>query len=96
MIVQPDNAKDFITTKIYEIIYSGTPIILISNHGKLADFIKSNELGVCFTPKNFIEGFESFLNNTTPTFKLKEFPIDNYSFNYLTLELVSLLKHTNC
>ncbi len=92
LIVQPDYAKDFITTKIYEIIYSITPIILVSNEGKLSDFISSNGLGLWFTPNQLIEGFRTLGNINPEIFKTKQFPIENYSFKFIISNLVNYFK----
>ena len=87
LIVQPDYAKDFITTKIHEIIYSGTPIVLISNDGKLSDFIKDNNLGICFTLENLRKDFNVLLESKLTSFKLNQFPIENYSYENITSNL---------
>ncbi len=87
LIIQPDYAKDFITTKIYEIIYSQTPIILIANPGKLSNFILDNNLGLWISPSNLNDGMESLLDINPQRFKLQQFPIHNYSFPSITSEL---------
>lgn len=92
LIVQPDYAKDFITTKIYEIIYTGTPIILISSEGKLSEFILHHELGLHFSPEQLKEGFRSLLTIDSEIFQPKKFPINNYSFRFITSKLVNCFK----
>lgn len=92
LIIQPDFAKDFITTKIYEIIYSGTPILLVSNEGELSKFISKNELGLCFTPDNFSEKVNSVFEYPTSAFKIKQFKIDDCSFKFITSGLMKFLK----
>lgn len=92
VIIQPDYAKDFITTKIYEIIYSGTPILLISNKGKLFDFIEKNSLGLCFIPENLPNNLVDVFNFDSNHFKTSDFSINNYSFNTIVLNLCKFLK----
>ena len=92
LIVQPDFAKDFITTKIYEIIYSGTPTLLISKEGKLLKFISENKLGLCFTPDNFSEKINSVFEHPTGAFNIKQFKIDDCSFKFITSDLAKHLK----
>lgn len=92
LIIQPDYAKDFITTKIYEIIYSGTPILLISKKGKLSEFISNNKLGLWIIPDDISEKFESVLQFDYDYFKLKQFPIEDYSFETITSNLIPYFK----
>ena len=79
--------QDFITTKIYEIIYSQTPIILVAKPGKLSNFILDNNLGLWISPSNLKDGMESLLDINPQRFKLNQFPIHNYSFSSITSEL---------
>lgn len=91
VVVQPDHAKDFITTKIYEIIYTNTPIILISNEGKLSQFIISNCLGIWFSP-NELYLLNERMGLVNQTYKWDEFPIDDFSFRRITSKVTDLLK----
>lgn len=90
LIIQPDFAKDYITTKIYEIIYSKTPIILISNEGKLSQFIVENNLGIWIPAKDVSEKFHTITEANKKTFDLEQFPIQNYSFENITKKLTEL------
>lgn len=45
LLVHPEYGKDNVSTKFYEIIYSQTPIILISKTGLASAFILQNKLG---------------------------------------------------
>lgn len=93
LIIQPFYAKDFITTKIYEIIYSHTPIILISNKGKLFDFILDNNLGICFSPEDLKEeNLKNIFLINPKKFAMNQFPIENYSFEFITSKLISYFK----
>lgn len=91
LIIQPFYAKDFITTKIYEIIYMKIPIILVSDGGKLAEFIVENNIGHCISINNFINDFELFMTKSTNDFSHNEFKINDYSFEKLTEELINYL-----
>jgi hypothetical protein len=93
LIIQPDNAKDFITTKIYEIIYTNIPFMLISNGGKLADFIQSNNLGYCFSTSTLESDFDSFFNSSNKKNNISTFTIEKYSYNNITLDLISNFKN---
>jgi len=92
LIVQPEYAKDFISTKIHEIIYTKTPIILISDDGELSDFIKRNHLGLCFKLENLRKDFHLIFESKLAEFKLNQFPIEDYSFEEITSNLTQYLK----
>ena len=92
LIVQPDYAKDFITTKIYEIINSGTPIILISSEGKLSDFIIQNNLGLWFTLENLRKNFKTVFEAKSNSFNLNQFKIEEFSYTSITPKLTSYFK----
>ena len=92
LIVQPDYAKDFITTKIYEIIYSGTPIILVSKQGKLSEFINHYKLGLWIDSSNLKKELNKIENIDIDNFELNAFPIKNYSYTVLTSNLISFFR----
>jgi hypothetical protein len=48
----PNAYKDYISTKIIEIIMVNTPIILVCPEGNLSNYIKSNQLGIHILPEN--------------------------------------------
>lgn len=85
LIIQPYFAKDHITTKIYEIVYSRKPLILVAAKGKLADFITTNHLGVHILPENIVSELPSVRSNLL-NFN-SSFDIDRFSFKSLTREL---------
>lgn len=82
LIIQPDFALDHITTKIYEIIYSGLPLILISKPGKLSAFITENKLGKHILPENI--GKELYAASAKPEAIGSGFSIDRFSFDSVT------------
>lgn len=84
LIIQPEVAKDFITTKIIEIIYTKTPIILITDNGKLSEFITTHNLGIHLLPENLNTGFKQVFDFPQRVFSLESFPIEQYSFESLT------------
>ncbi|MDQ3047943.1 MAG: hypothetical protein M3R27_10375, partial [Bacteroidota bacterium] len=92
LVIQPDFAKEFITTKIYEIIYSGTPILLISSPGKLSDFIKANKLGIHIEPENINDDLHKAVSSTISDFRFSSFPIEDFSFRSVTKQLIALFR----
>jgi glycosyltransferase involved in cell wall biosynthesis len=89
LIMQPDNAADFISTKINEIVYSGTPIIYIGSKGELWKFITENDLGVCYepgslTPSFLAEAFEK-IKDLKPDFGVSQFEFDNLTEQLLKM-----------
>ena len=53
LILSPDYGKDNISTKFYEILYTGTPIVLFSAKGEASDFLTRNNLGLHVDELNF-------------------------------------------
>lgn len=92
LINQPDDSLDFITTKIYEIIFSNTPIILIAKKGKLSDFIIENSLGIWFDSDSLGENIFRDFKCIDDKFKMVNFPIEKYSYKNLTDDLVNFLE----
>lgn len=89
LIVQPDYAKDFITTKIYEIIFTGIPIVLISKSGKLSEFVLTNKLGLWYNSEADLSDIDlSIIDN----FRNPDFDIQDHSFRNATENLTTFLK----
>lgn len=89
LILLPDEEKDFISTKIFEIIYLKTPIICISNPGELSEFIVKNSLGVHILPQNIEDELPEILKSKL-TINVN-FPIHEYSFQYVTKKFLQTI-----
>lgn len=89
LIIQPEIAKNFITTKIYEIIYSGIPIILIAEEGVLSRLIIDHNLGIHLLPSEIDEGMERILKMKVYDVSSHSFPIYKYSFEQVSKEVAS-------
>lgn len=92
LIIHPEFAKDYISTKFYEILYSRTPIIYISMNGETSQFIESTKSGIYL---DIDHTFEFFKNDQ----KVREFKyevykdINKFELNYLTQNsLINCLK----
>jgi glycosyltransferase involved in cell wall biosynthesis len=92
LIIQPDFAKDFISTKIYEIIYSKKLILLISKEGELSSFVKQNKLGIHVPTDTIGENLIKLLHLNDSFFKQDVFPIKNYSFEKITSDFTKFIK----
>lgn len=92
LIVQPDFIKDEITTKIYEIIYSQTIMILISNAGRLSDFILKYNLGYCIPEDSVSSLLPMVLNSQINNSGSTDFQIDGFSFESLSNQLILYFK----
>jgi glycosyltransferase involved in cell wall biosynthesis len=90
LIVQPDNAKDYITTKIYEIMYAQRPIIYIGKQGDLWSFIKENGLGVCYEPSETIGNFLSEAMKKIDQLKIT-YDVSKYDFKKLTDQVLQII-----
>lgn len=91
LLVHPDYGKDNISTKFYEIIYSRTPIFLMSESGLASEFIKANELGLHASVGQINEVFSRLISNR------KEFPYNHtydvniFSLKNITFEIIKLI-----
>lgn len=92
LLIFPDEVKDFITTKFYEIIYCQTPIIFVGAKGVVSEFIVENGLGVHISPCNLKEELNEILSGHKSISFNKNFSVEDYSFEKVTDILVSLLE----
>lgn len=89
LIVHPEYAKDYISTKFYEILYSKTPIIYLSQRGITSQFIEETKSGIFLD----LDSVDSFFknNNMVKKFKYEEFQkINKFDLNYLTQNILLL------
>jgi glycosyltransferase involved in cell wall biosynthesis len=90
MLFFPERYKDFISTKFYEVVYTGTPFVYIGYPGEVSRFITENRLGVHILPEEMRERLPAFLNGDIP-FEPGFFPIEKYSFPVVTQEFLQAL-----
>lgn len=88
-IMTTDYAKDYISTKFFEIIYTHTPIIIFSNPGRAGEFMENNGLGLHVDLNTFemkmLELYES-------EFPLnKNFDISKYSLKTVAHDIHEIL-----
>lgn len=89
IIMQPDNAADYISTKIYEVIYAQCPILFIGKSGVLSNFIVQYNLGIClgYTELNKIP-LNIVLKQLTSL--VPDFDVSSYSYESVTKNLISI------
>lgn len=92
LLIFPDEVKDFITTKFYEIIQCRTPIIFIGATGEVSQFITLNNLGVHIEPKNIKSQLLEIISKKSEINYNVDFPVEQYSFNTVTKTLIEYLK----
>lgn len=87
LIIHPEYAKDYISTKFYEILYSRTPIIYISQKGITSHFIQNTQSGI-FLELNQINEF--FSDDTlVKTYHHKPcIDLEQYSLNNITKQII--------
>jgi len=91
LIIFPDQYKDIISTKFYEVIRLGIPIIYIGNAGKVSEFITDNNIGLHILPSEINTKFAWVLNNKTPRVNMDKINIHNFSFESLVNDIENLL-----
>jgi len=87
ILISPDDYKDFLSAKLYEICYIGTPIIYVGSSGDVADFITKNQFGYHVQISNIFDFFSKI-------HQLKQFQpnnniLENYSFENLSKLIVN-------
>ena len=93
LLVHPDYGKDNISTKFYEIIYSRTPVFLISEAGIASDFLISNKLGYHARKgeiHSVLNQLISFKNNIPYN---KSYDVSGFSLPAITSQIIKLLTH---
>ena len=91
LVIQPDRLKDNLSTRYYEIVYSRTPILLISNPGVAFDFVTSNRLGLACRPHEVGALLSSLAQREVALDFNRSFDVSAYSFEKLTDVVESLL-----
>lgn len=91
LLVHPDYGKDNISTKFYEIIYSRTPIFLISEPGLASDFIKTNKLGVHASSGQLKNAFSQLVLNRQEFIYNQTFDVSAFSLKNITSEIIKLI-----
>lgn len=90
LLVHPDYGKDNVSTKFYEIIYSRTPIFLVSEPGLGPDFVVKNNLGYHATAGNIQKVLTTMLSQKS-TFKYNAtYDLSGFSLEKIT-EGISIL-----
>tara|TARA_B110000902_G_scaffold52018_1_gene59982 strand:+ start:132 stop:1373 length:1242 start_codon:yes stop_codon:yes gene_type:complete len=89
LLLFPDDVKDFISSKFYEIIYLRKPIIYIGSKGLVSEFIVSNKLGIHILPEMLHVSFDEILKKgSIEDFNYNyEFDVSEFSFKFLTSKL---------
>jgi glycosyltransferase involved in cell wall biosynthesis len=83
----PETDKDLISTKFFEIMYTGTPILYIGEEGDVAKFIRDARAGVHILPKNMETELPPYLSGNVP-FEKDFFDVKKYSFPRVTQKFV--------
>jgi hypothetical protein len=85
----PANFKDFISTKIYEIVALQIPIILVSKKGYLSDFIVDNKLGVFYDIEDMSLLCDNLANSILITDFYPNYGIENYHIEAVIKDLLN-------
>lgn len=83
LIIHPTFAKDYISTKFYEILYSRTPIIFIAEQGITSDFIQETGSGIYLSIDQISEFFNS--DQMVSKFIYQDYKdINKFEMNFMT------------
>lgn len=92
LVLFPESDKDLISTKFFEIIYAGTPILYIGEEGDVARFIREKRVGVHILPANIQKELPKYLNGNVPC-EHGYFDVSQYSFYTVTKNFVQVLEN---
>lgn len=92
LLVHPSYGKDNVSTKFYEIIYSRTPIILISEPGLGAEFVVSNRLGYHAAGGEIAKIFTQVYANKSTFNYNATYDVTPFSIESITKEIAGLLE----
>lgn len=83
LVFFPIADKDLVSTKFFEIIYSGTPILYIGEEGEVGKFIRENKVGVHILPSNLEKELPVYLSGKVPH-KPGFFQVEKFTFHEVT------------
>ena len=91
LVFYPPTDKDLISTKFFEIVYCGTPIIYIGEEGEVGKFVRENNLGVHILPEKIESEMPKYLNGNIP-FEIGLFDVSKYTFSNVADSFIETLK----
>jgi len=91
LVFFPPSQVDLISTKFFEIIYLGKPILYIGEEGAVGRFIRENRLGVHILPEDMVRELPQYLDGNVP-FEKGYFDVTQYSFSTVTDAFIEKLE----
>lgn len=82
LLIFPSTYKDFLSAKLYEICFIGTPIIYIGESGQVSEFITKNQFGYHLTLSTLLGFLKK--NHNLKTLRPNNYILDDYSFENLS------------
>ena len=92
LLMYPDYAINYLTTKIFEMLAAKTPVLYIGNKGATSDFVIENQLGVYISPADIKAGLQNLIDNKEMTDYNFNFDTKAFSFSEITQQLIKLFK----
>ncbi len=90
LIIQPDYAKDYISTKFYEIIRCRIPIIMLGQEGVTSGFLQKSQTGVFFPVDEIVSGVNDLAHGKIKHPYNAEYEVLPFSFSAVTRSLAAL------
>lgn len=95
LMINPAYNKENISTKFYEIIYSRTPILLISDKGEATDFVTKNKLGKSVTPGEEIEFLTAVKTSEIISDYNNTYDVSQFSLKTVTKRIINLIENSD-
>lgn len=90
LIIQPDYAKDYISTKFYEIIRCRIPIIMFGQEGVTSGFLQNSQTGVFFPGQEIVSGLNNLVLGKIKYPYNAQYEVAPFSFSAVTHALAAL------
>ena len=91
LLMYPDYAINYLSTKIFEVIATNTPFLYVGNHGNTSEFILKNKLGIHILPNEIKTGMQKIINNKNMLAYNYNFDVSAFSFSEITNNLIELI-----
>ena len=92
LMFYPIADKDLVSTKFFEIINIGIPILYIGEEGEVSKFIVSNKCGAHILPKNIESEMPKYLNGDVP-YQKNYFDVSQFTFDKVSHKFYKELKN---
>ncbi len=89
IFLSPEFARNYLSTKFFEVVFSGTPIVVAGENGECAKFVANNDFGVFLPSGNISKGLTKLCREGLPKNYNFDFDISDHLYPALTKRLIN-------